>query len=233
MTGRSPAGWVLLVVAGLSGGLSRAAAQQAGDTLRIEFLDVQQADAILIKLGHRAVLVDASRGDDIVQYLEEEGVDSLVAAIVSHNHDDHIGGMDAVLYSYPVGLYLSNGRAPENQNAENVAQLIEEKQIAHPPPPWAPILLGDVRITVFPSSLRPNESDENNHSLGVLVERGRFKALMTGDSQEEELSGWLKSRRIPDVDVLKAAHHGSRNGVIPGWLNVTKPRDRGDQCRRQ
>jgi beta-lactamase superfamily II metal-dependent hydrolase len=216
---------VLLFLA-LCGRVSSAKAQKPGDThdtLQVEFLDVGQADAILIKLGHRAVLVDASRGDDIVQYLEEEGIDSLVAAIVSHNHDDHIGGMDAVLYSYPVALYLSNGRAPENQNSLNVAQLVAEKKIPHPSAPWAPILLGDVRITVFPSSLPPGEPDENNHSLGVLVERGKFKALMTGDSQREELSGWLKTRKIPDVDVLKAAHHGSRNGVIPGWLNATRP----------
>lgn len=210
----------------LCGRVPSVVAQQPGgpgDTLRIEFLDVGQADAILLKLGHRAVLVDASRGDDIVQYLEEEGIDSLVAAIVSHNHDDHIGGMDAVLYSYPVAEYLSNGRAPENQNSLNVARLVAEKKIPHPSPPWAPILLGDIHIRVFPSSLPPDEPDENNHSLGVLVERGKFKALMTGDSQEEELSGWLKSRKIPDVDVLKAAHHGSRNGVIPGWLNATRP----------
>lgn len=193
------------------------------DTLLIEFLDVGQADAILIKLGHRGVLVDASRGDDIVQYLEAEGVDTLAAVIVSHNHDDHIGGMDAVLYSYPVGSYLSNGRPAENQNSANVAGLIEERQIPHPAPPWAPIRLGDVRISVFPSSLPPNQFGENNYSLGVLVERGKFKALMTGDSQREELGSWLKSRKIPDVDVLKAAHHGSRNGVIPGWLNVTRP----------
>lgn len=213
----------LLLITGLGGGFSGAAAQASVDTLQIEFLDVGQADAILIKLGHRAVLVDASRGDDIVQYLEEEGIDSLVAAIVSHNHDDHIGGMDAVLYSYPVRLYLANGRAAENQNSVNVAQLIGEKQIPHPAPPWAPIIMGDVRITVFASSLGADELDENNHSLGVLVERGRFKALMTGDSQEEELSGWLKTRKIPAVNVLKAAHHGSRNGMIPGWLDATRP----------
>jgi beta-lactamase superfamily II metal-dependent hydrolase len=196
-----------------------------GDTLRIEFLDVGQADAVLIKLGHRAVLVDASRGDDIVRYLEDEGVDSLVAAIVSHNHDDHIGGMDAVLADYPTALYLGNGRKAENQNSLNVESILAGKQIAHPPPPWGPIQLGDIRITVFPSSLPPDErrEAENNRSLGVLVERGKFKALMTGDSQEEELDGWLRTRRVPDVDVLKAAHHGSRNGMIPGWLNATKP----------
>ena len=85
------------------------------------------------------------------------------------------------------------------------------------------ILLGDVRITVFPSLLDPAAASENNSSLGVLVERGTFQALLTGDSEADELNGWLKAGRVPDVDVLKAAHHGSRNGVTPGWLDRTKP----------
>lgn len=193
------------------------------DTLQVAFLDVAEADAILIRLGSRAVLVDASRGDDIVQYLEEQGVDSLVAAIVSHNHDDHIGGMDAVLASYPVALYLSNGRPPVNGNGANVEAIIAERGIPRPSPPWAPILLGDARITVRLSPLPDSQASENNSSLAVLVERGRFKALMTGDSEKEELAAWLKVWKVPDLDVLKAAHHGSYDGVIPGWLFATKP----------
>lgn len=212
---------VVLLFASPSG----SAAQQPAstDTLQIKFLDVGQADAILIQLGHHAVLVDASRGDDIVLYLEEEGVDSLVAAIASHNHEDHIGGMDAVLADLPVGKYLSNGCPPGNANAQNVQALLEEKEIEAPPPPWAMIHLGDAKITVFPPPFPCDEVEENNNSLGVLVERGRFKALMTGDSEEAELGAWLRSRKIPDVDVLKAAHHGARNGLIPGWLNATRP----------
>ena len=223
MRWRDVAAWLLLV-----GGLWWTAAVSAQeptrrDTLEIRFLDVGQGDAILIKLGHRAVLVDAGRGDDIVLVLDEEGVESLTAAIVSHNHDDHIGGMDAVLADYPVALYLSNGRPVETLNGENVEAIIEQRGIPHPSPPWAPVLLGDVRISVFPSSLQPLEASENNSSLGVLVERGRFRALLTGDSEEEELIAWLKTRRIPDVDLLKAAHHGARNGLTPGWLLATRP----------
>jgi competence protein ComEC len=218
--------WCLLLAWGLTRECPPALAQDQahrGDTLQVEFLDVGQADAILIRLGARAVLIDASRGDDIVRYLEDEGVDSLVAAIASHNHDDHIGGMDAVLYSYPVSLYLSNGRPAETRNGENIEALVRDRAIPHPSPPWAPILLGDTRITVFPSPLPAGEASENNSSLGVLVERGRFKALLTGDSEEEELMAWLRTRRIPDVDVLKAAHHGARNGLTPGWLLATRP----------
>ena len=33
----------------------------------------------------------------------------------------------------------------------------------------------------------------------------------------------LASEEIPDVDILKAAHHGARDGVTPAWLDRTKP----------
>lgn len=193
------------------------------DTLELHFLDVGQGDAALIRLGGEAVLVDASRGRDIVLWLEELGVDTLAAVIASHNHADHIGGMPAVLSDHPVRQYLANGRAPENQVAEEVEAILAEQGIAAPAAPWKPIRLGDARITVFPTALRGGDVSENNSSLGVLVERGKFKALLTGDSEVEELKAWLRDGVIPDVDLLKAAHHGARDAVTPGWLQRTRP----------
>ncbi len=193
------------------------------DTLELHFLDVGQGDAALIRLGGEAVLVDASRGRDIVLWLEDLGVDTLLAVIASHNHADHIGGMPAVLSDHPVRQYLANGRAPENQVAVEVEAMLAEKGIAAPAAPWKPIRLGDARITVFPTALRGGDVSENNSSLGVLVERGRFKALLTGDSEVEELNAWLQDGVIPDVDLLKAAHHGARDAVTPGWLQRTRP----------
>lgn len=212
----------LLVLAAAKPGSAQQPAD-AQDTLELAFLDVGQGDAIVIRVGGRAILVDASRGDDIVLYLEEMGIDSLVAAIASHNHDDHIGGMDAVLADHPIGEYLYNGRSPENQNAGRVEEILRDKGIPAPPPPWRPINLGDTRITVFPSLTPPDNATENNSSLGVLVERGSFKALLTGDSEEDELIAWMRAGVIPRVNVLKAAHHGARNGLTPGWLDVTRP----------
>jgi competence protein ComEC len=213
---------VLTLALGLPHALS-AQSPPPDSILEIRFLDVGQGDAVVLRLGRDAVLVDASRGDDIVLYLEELGIDSLVAAIASHNHEDHIGGMDAVLADHPVGQYLDNGRPPANRQAEDVRRILEERHISHPAPPWPALRLGDARITVFPSSLPPGEVSENNSSLGVLIERGAFKALLTGDSEQEEIAAWLAAGRIPRVNVLKAAHHGSRNGVTPGWLLATSP----------
>lgn len=193
------------------------------DTLELHFLDVGQGDAALIRFGREAVLVDASRGRDIVLWLEELGVDTLLAVIASHNHADHIGGMPAVLSDHPVRQYLANGRAPENQAAEEVEAMLAEKGIPAPAAPWKPIRLGDARIRVFPTALRGDDVSENNSSLGVLVERGKFTALLTGDSEVDELNAWLRDGLIPDVDLLKAAHHGARDAVTPGWLQRTRP----------
>jgi beta-lactamase superfamily II metal-dependent hydrolase len=207
------------------GGPPAVTAQAASDTthLELDFLDVGQGDAILIRLGSETVMVDASRGSDIILYLEAYHVDTLVAAIASHNHDDHIGGMVAVLADHPVGRYIFNQRRPENQHGAEVLRMLAERGIDAPPPPWPPILLGDVRITIFPTALDPEYATENNSSLGVLVERGSFRALLTGDSEVEELNAWMTAGMIPRVTVLKAAHHGARNGVTPGWLLATHP----------
>lgn len=210
---------LLALLLGLPG--AAPAAQPATPDLKIQFLDVGQGDAILVTVGPKAVLIDASRGRDIILVLRDAGIDSLTAAIASHNHDDHVGGMPAVLSDLPVGRYYSNGRAPENANTAEVLGLLAERRIPHAAGPWPPIQLGDVHISVLPPPV-PGTS-ENNASLGVLIERGRFKALLTGDSEEDELKGWLATGAIPDVDVLKAAHHGARNGVSPGWIDRTKP----------
>lgn len=172
--------------------------------LELRFLDVGQGDAVLISLGRQVVLVDASGGDDIVLLLAEYQVDSLVAVVASHHHDDHIGGMDAVIADHPIGRYFSNGRPPESRSAANVERWLTERKVARPQAPWRPFHLGDATITLLPPPMNGVGVSENNSSVGVLIERGGFRALLTGDSEVEELNAWLKAGVIPDVDLLKA-----------------------------
>ena len=39
----------------------------------------------------------------VVSYLKEQGIEKLDYVIATHPHIDHIGGMDAVLETFPVG----------------------------------------------------------------------------------------------------------------------------------
>jgi len=60
--------------------------------------------------------------------------------------------------------------------------------------------------------------DQNNRSVGLLIKYGRSRALLTGDSEREELGYWLQADSLGPVAVLKVAHHGSDNGTRPEWI---------------
>ena len=82
-----------------------ASAQQ----VEIRFLDVGQADAILIRESGKTALIDAGGGAGILAQLRALGVDTIDLIVASHNHSDHIGGMTAVLGGTVVRFYLDNG----------------------------------------------------------------------------------------------------------------------------
>jgi beta-lactamase superfamily II metal-dependent hydrolase len=81
------------------------------------------------------------------------------------------------------------------------------------------INLGSVTLRILPP---PATGDLNNRSVGVVVAFGEFRALLTGDSEQPELDHFLQLG-VPDVTVLKAAHHGADDGLTSDWLNATKP----------
>ena len=88
------------------------------------------------------------------------------------------------------------------------------------------INLGSVKVTVIPPPPGMNAGDQNLHSLGLLIQYGPFKALMTGDSETAETAGWLKTYPasfLGRIDVYKSIHHGAKNGDNPAWLAAGGP----------
>ena len=76
---------------------------QVSGTLNVEFIDVGQADAILIYNDENAMLIDAGNNPDgkpLTNYIKSLGIDHLDYVIGTHNHEDHIGGMDDVITAY-------------------------------------------------------------------------------------------------------------------------------------
>jgi beta-lactamase superfamily II metal-dependent hydrolase len=82
------------------------------------------------------------------------------------------------------------------------------------------IRLGSISIRVLPPDSTAEE--QNDRSVGLVVEYGAFRLLLTGDAETAGLEHLL-SAGIPEVTILKASHHGSRNGVTPAWVAATQP----------
>ncbi len=213
--------WLCLTSAGLPAG---AAAQQepAGGGVEVVFLDVGQGDAVLIKsLEGHAALIDAGPGRVVVRELERFGITSLDLLVASHPHKDHIGGIIPMLQTISIAAYLDNGQPYNSQEWRFLNRILDEFGTPRITPEGRTFMLGSVTLRVLPPPAGPGWST-NNRSVGILLEYGEFRALFTGDSEREELAHFIQLG-VPQVTLLKAAHHGARNGVNIGWIQATRP----------
>jgi competence protein ComEC len=214
-------GLLITLAAGPSWAQDRPATTRAGTTV-IEFLDVGQGDAILVRSPEgKIALIDAGPSKDVVALLKSRGITSIDMVAVSHHHADHYGGMEAVIREFRPQLFLATNSSYTTPHYLRLLRLVQERGIQAASPTDAPrkISLGSITLTVFPQPPEDRE-DENDNSIGLRVQYGTFSVLLTGDSQARERAYW--ERQVPDLirdcTVLKLAHHGSRNGTDDRWL---------------
>jgi len=188
--------------------------------LELRFLNVGQADAILVREGGKTALIDAGSAGVVTQ-LRALGVDTIDLLVASHNHADHIGGMIGVLAGTVVRFYLDNGVPHTTATYQRTIQAVATSGAQYLRPTARTITLGTAQLRVLPPP--PNLADQNNSSVGILLQYGDFRAVLTGDSEQFELQYWLQHDSIPEVTVVKIAHHGSPNGTTPAWISATHP----------
>jgi beta-lactamase superfamily II metal-dependent hydrolase len=200
-------------------GCSAATPAQIGQ-VELTFLDVGQGDAILIRSPEGQVaLVDAGSTFP-AEALRRHGVKSLDLVVASHPHADHIGGMAGVLRALPPRFYLDNGVPHTTSTYSLVMSFLQRSDITYLQATDRRLELGTVTLRILPP---PTEAESlNDQSVGIVVEYGDFRALLTGDAEATELEHFLRLG-MPDVAVLKASHHGARDGVSPAWLDATRP----------
>jgi competence protein ComEC len=222
-----------LLWAGLARGVWDARAAHRVPGLTLHFLDVGQGDALALETPHGAwILVDAGpagpEGDAgrrvVAPFLAAHRVRRLAAAIVSHPHADHYGGMAAVLRRVPAERLLDPGRAVDDPRyAALLADALAEGAA------WAPLRRGavlevdGVRLeALHPDTLWAGWGLDLNEDSDVLrVRYGRFDALLAGDAGLPAES--LLAGRVGDVELLKVGHHGSGGASGAAWLAELRP----------
>ena len=218
----------LAALVALSLGLGAAQAAPAG-VLTIRFLDVGQGDAVLITSPEgKSLMYDGGRSEsrmrELIRQYDIKGV-SLVAA--SHGDGDHITGLIPIVALNKPQYFLNNGLPATTQTWSrlvNVVQLAGTKGLKAAN---QVINLGSVKVTVLAPP--PGMKEEQNlNSVGLLVQYGSFRALMTGDSETPETNAWLNTlpaSTLGPVEVYKSIHHGSANGDNARWLAAVRPKN--------
>lgn len=192
--------------------------------LRIVHFDVGQGDAALVITPEgRHVLIDGGpEPDSVAHLLSDMGVDTVDLVVASHNHADHIEGLPAVFVAFPVRAYVENGVPTTTAIYRRLLDRVEEEpglQVLRATD--RTITLGSVRLHVLPP---PGlDRSQNGNSVGIEVEYGEFRELLTGDAERPELGRWLTEGRAHPVTVVKVGHHGSWNATTAAWVRTTRP----------
>jgi competence protein ComEC len=201
--------------------------------LEVNFFDVGQGDAILIKTpDHQKILIDGGPDNTIINKLGEnlpfydKEIDLM---ILTHPHADHVTGLVEVLKRYKVKKILATGVLCTT--SEYIAWLEEIKKQKIPMEiaqagqiiSFGENLKLEILYPLEDLSGKQFENLNNSSVVGKLT-FGKTSFLFTGDAETEVEEKLLNAGVDFKVDVLKVAHHGSKNATSQEFLDKVQPK---------
>ena len=191
--------------------------------LTIQYIDVGQAESILISNNNRHMLIDAGNNEDgpkLVAYLKSQGIETLDYVVGTHPHEDHIGGLDEIINNFNINnIYLPEVYTT-TKSFEDVLIAIENKSLNITIPQInEEISLGEAILRVIYTGT--DNEELNNSSIILKMMFGTTSYLFTGDTTSQIEQTILNSDI--DVDVLKVAHHGSEYSSTNEFLSKVTP----------
>lgn len=200
---------------------------QLDGNLKIHFIDVGQADSILITTGENSMLIDAGTnesGKTVVDYIKSQKIDNFDYVIGTHPHEDHIGGLDNVIDNFAISTLLLPKVTSNTKTFKDVVNSAKCKNLKLTVPKVGNTYrLGKATFEI----LAPNSEDyesTNNHSVVVKLIYGNNKFLFTGDAEYVSEYEILDNNIDISADVLKVGHHGSSTSTSDKFLNAVKPK---------
>lgn len=193
------------------------------DNLKVHFIDVGQADSILIEQNNEYMLIDAGNNEDgplLVNYFNNLGITSFKYVFGTHAHEDHIGGLDDIIENFTIENFYMPEVITTTKTFEDVLDALEAKQVAFQTPKINDELtLKDSKIKVL--SLLNDDEDLNDTSIVLRLKYGTTSFLFTGDASST-IEKNILNKEIQS-DVLKLGHHGSRYSTSKEFLKKVSP----------
>lgn len=199
--------------------------------LEIDYLDVGQGDAILIKTPYgQNILVDGGPNNKILEELGENlpvWDRTIDLVILTHPHDDHVNGLNEVIKRYEITKILSTGvihTAPGYINfLKNIKEYEVPLTIIDRP---QTLVLGEnceIKILYPDKSFYTKETDNlNNTSIVFNLKFGETNFLFMGDAEKEVEEKLIKNDDLK-AQVLKVGHHGSDTASSKNFLEKVTP----------
>jgi beta-lactamase superfamily II metal-dependent hydrolase len=253
---------LLVFFATVAVALSLNAQGAAGGKLRVYFIDVEGGQSTLfVTPAGKSLLIDTGwpgnnfrDADRIVAAAKSAGLSRIDAVLITHYHEDHVGGVPQLAQRIPVGTFIDHGPNRELDHGateegyaafQKVLAETKAKEIVPKPGDRLPVegmdvtvISADGKVIQSPlagagepnpfckqSEIRPPDQTENARSLGVLIRLGSLKILDLGDlTWDKERDLMCPDNRLGKVDVLIVSHHGWYQSSSPALVDAIHPR---------
>ena len=220
--------------------------------MQIHFLELGNkytGDCTYIKIGDVDILIDAGSktssittiADYIDDYIGEDN--KLEYVIVTHAHQDHYAGftqLDGSLFDlFEIGTIIDFAKTNQTDNGKSnmygryllerddeiaagakhytAAECIEQDMDTFD-------LGNGATMKILNSYYYSNEAKtENDYSVCTLFTYGEYNYLFTGDLEEDGEEKLVEMNELPEVDLYKAGHHGSKTSSSDALLEVIQP----------
>ncbi len=212
-----------------------------GRQVKITFLDVGKGDSAIVQfpvLG--TMLVDAGPGgvegmadagkSVVAPYLWNNGIRKLDAVVVTHFHEDHLGGLFYILENFKVGCVIDNGEPSSLDTAlyEKYTDIIRKKRIRR-------IIVNDgdeitgfghAKIFVLNPIKAIQDIDSNDSSLVLKIIYNNFSVLFCGDISSRAMERVMAYSDLLKSDIVKMPHHGGDVGdriIVKRFFDLISP----------
>ena len=230
--------------------------------LKVYFVDVEGGQATLfVTPAGQSLLIDTGwdgnngrDADRIVAAAKNAGVAKIDYVLITHFHEDHVGGLPQLVARIPVGTFLDHGDnrepgdAPTVQGWQAYQRLVATgkfKRLTLKPGDTLPVkgihgtvISSDGALIAGPlpgagqenascqeSEQRPADKTENLRSLGTLLTFGKLRILDLGDlTWDKEMELMCPVNKLGKIDVYIVSHHGWQQSSSPALVHGTAPR---------
>jgi len=248
--------WCGLLVASLAVGFA-----QTSKELRVYFVDVEGGQSTLfVTPSGQSLLIDtgwpghAGRdADRIVAAAKKAGISRIDYVLITHYHEDHVGGVPQLAARIPIGTFIDHGPNYETSDKATVEgyaayqKLLASGKYKHiVPRPGDVLPIKGMKVLVISSNgnlldhplpgggeqnpyckiseTRPADTTENSHSLGVLITFGKTRILDLGDlTWDKEMQLMCPMNRLGHVPILIVSHHGWYQSSSPALVDAIHP----------
>lgn len=195
--------------------------------LKVHYINVGQGDSILVQQGDKNMLIDAGTNastSSLISYLRSQNIKKIDYLVLTHPHEDHIGGADAVIKTFEIGSIYMPKVTANTATFRDVVKAMNAKGLkALQPVIGTNYNLGQAACEILGPVTTVN-GDLNTYSIVIKVTFGNNKFLFTGDAQASNEQDMINKGFDLSADVLKLGHHGSHTSTSQNFLNKVNPK---------